>query len=88
MYFDQAAVKTLCANTDKNAAKNIAAGKNFKWTELTETEMYQYIGITLYMGILKLPTEISGVLIPSFIRHILGGSCPETGSLPSHGTFI
>ncbi|XP_049912471.1 uncharacterized protein LOC126397608 isoform X1 [Epinephelus moara] len=55
MYFDRAAIKTLCSNTNRNAAKNIAAGKKFKWTELRESEMYQYIGITLYMGILKLP---------------------------------
>lgn len=56
IYFDHAAIKTLCANTNKNAAKNIAAGKNFKWTELTEAEMYHYFGLTLYMGVLKLPT--------------------------------
>lgn len=55
MYFDRAAIKTLCANTNKNAAKNIAGGKKYKWADVTEAEMYQYIGITLYMGILKLP---------------------------------
>ncbi|XP_040912821.1 piggyBac transposable element-derived protein 4-like [Toxotes jaculatrix] len=55
VYFDRAAVKTICANTNKNAAKHIAAGKKFKWTELTEAEFHQYIGITLFMGILKLP---------------------------------
>ncbi|XP_039457956.1 piggyBac transposable element-derived protein 4-like isoform X2 [Oreochromis aureus] len=55
MYFNWAAVKTLCANTNKNAAKNIAAGKKFKWAELTEAELYRYIGLTLYMWILKLP---------------------------------
>ncbi|XP_030604467.1 piggyBac transposable element-derived protein 4-like [Archocentrus centrarchus] len=55
MYFDRAAVKRLCANTNKNAAKNIAAGRKLKWTELTEAELYRYIGLTLYMGLLKLP---------------------------------
>lgn len=55
MYFDTAAVKTLCANTNKNVAKNLAAGKQFKWTELTEAELYQFIGLTMYMGILKMP---------------------------------
>ncbi|XP_017288883.1 piggyBac transposable element-derived protein 4 isoform X2 [Kryptolebias marmoratus] len=55
MYFDQAAVQTLCDNTNKNVAKNIAAGKKFSWTELRKAEMYQYIGLTLYMGMLKLP---------------------------------
>ncbi|XP_030586306.1 piggyBac transposable element-derived protein 4-like [Archocentrus centrarchus] len=54
-FFDQAAIKTLCVNTNKNAAKNIAAGKKFRWTDITETEMYQYIGLTLYMGLLKRP---------------------------------
>ncbi|XP_041663369.1 piggyBac transposable element-derived protein 4-like [Cheilinus undulatus] len=55
LYFDQATIKTLCANTNKNAAKNIAAGKKFKWTDVTEAEMHRYIGMTLYTGIPKLP---------------------------------
>lgn len=55
MYFDRAVVKTLCATTNRNAVKNIAAGKKFKWTELTEAELYQFIGLTLYMAILTLP---------------------------------
>ncbi|KAL4009424.1 hypothetical protein ACER0C_003276 [Sarotherodon galilaeus] len=41
IYFDHAAIKTLC--------------KKFTWTDLTEAELYHYIGITLYMGVLKLP---------------------------------
>lgn len=41
--------------SNKNATENIVAGKTFKSTELTEDEMYQYTGITLYMGNLKLP---------------------------------
>uniref|UniRef100_A0A3P9DG32 PiggyBac transposable element-derived protein domain-containing protein n=1 Tax=Maylandia zebra TaxID=106582 RepID=A0A3P9DG32_9CICH len=36
-------------------SKNIAAGKKFTWTDLPEAELYHYIGITLYMGVLKLP---------------------------------
>ncbi|XP_047225332.1 uncharacterized protein LOC124870586 [Girardinichthys multiradiatus] len=54
-YFYQDTIKTLCANTNKYAARNIAAGKKLKWTEVTEAEMYQYIGMTVYMGVLKLP---------------------------------
>ncbi|XP_016521942.1 piggyBac transposable element-derived protein 4-like [Poecilia formosa] len=55
MYFDQTTIKILCVNTNKNAARHLAAGKNFKWTDVTEGEMYRYIGLTLYMGILKRP---------------------------------
>ncbi len=55
MYFDKSAINTLCSNTNKKAARNTAAGKKFKWTEVTEEEMCKYIGLTLYMGILKLP---------------------------------
>lgn len=55
MFFHRAAVTTLCANTNRNAAKNLAAGRKFAWTELTEAELYRYVGLTLYMGILKLP---------------------------------
>ncbi len=53
--FDKSAIKTLCSNTNKKAARNTAAGKKFKWTEVTEEEMCKYIGLTHYMGILKLP---------------------------------
>ncbi|XP_008415172.1 piggyBac transposable element-derived protein 4-like [Poecilia reticulata] len=55
MYFDQTTIKILCVNTNKNAARHLAAGKKCKWTDIKEGEMYQYIGLTLYMGILKRP---------------------------------
>ncbi len=55
MYFDKSAIKTLCSNTNTKAARNTAAGKKFKWTEVTEEEMCKCIGLTRYMGILKLP---------------------------------
>uniref|UniRef100_A0A3B5R3B2 PiggyBac transposable element-derived protein domain-containing protein n=1 Tax=Xiphophorus maculatus TaxID=8083 RepID=A0A3B5R3B2_XIPMA len=55
LFFDQATIKTLCENTNKNAAKNLAAGKKFCWTDVTANEMYAYIGLTLYMGLMKRP---------------------------------
>uniref|UniRef100_A0A3Q2ZSM9 PiggyBac transposable element-derived protein domain-containing protein n=1 Tax=Kryptolebias marmoratus TaxID=37003 RepID=A0A3Q2ZSM9_KRYMA len=55
LYFDQAAIKTICANTNKNAAKNLAAGKQFRWTDVTADKIYEYIGLTLYMGLMKRP---------------------------------
>lgn len=47
MYFDQSTIKTLCDNTNKKAARNIAAGKKINWTEITEKELCKYIGLTI-----------------------------------------
>ncbi|XP_014874601.1 piggyBac transposable element-derived protein 4-like [Poecilia latipinna] len=55
LYFNQAAIKTLCVNTNKNAAKRLSAGRTRNWTNVTEREMYQYIGLALYMRLLKRP---------------------------------
>lgn len=53
-FFPYETVKTLCDNTNKQAAKNIAQGKKSKGTELTVDEFYKYLGLVKYMAMVKL----------------------------------
>lgn len=41
LFFPYETVKTLCDNTHKQAAKNIAQGKKYKWTKLTVDAFYK-----------------------------------------------
>ncbi|XP_051956397.1 uncharacterized protein LOC127625261 [Xyrauchen texanus] len=54
-FFSADSIRTLCANTNKLAERNIAAGKRYKWTTINPAEMFKFIGLVLYMGVLKLP---------------------------------
>uniref|UniRef100_A0A3B4Y3E2 PiggyBac transposable element-derived protein domain-containing protein n=1 Tax=Seriola lalandi dorsalis TaxID=1841481 RepID=A0A3B4Y3E2_SERLL len=54
-FFDAAVFILLCENTNKNAAKNLEKGKKFIWTEINPDEMKKFIGMLLYMAVLKLP---------------------------------
>jgi len=54
-FFSADSIRTLCANTNKLAERNIAAGKRYTWTPINPAEMYKFIGLILYMGVLKLP---------------------------------
>uniref|UniRef100_A0A3B4T981 PiggyBac transposable element-derived protein domain-containing protein n=1 Tax=Seriola dumerili TaxID=41447 RepID=A0A3B4T981_SERDU len=54
-FFDAAVFKLLCENTNKNAAKNLEKGTKFIWTEINPDEMKKFVGMLLYMAVLKLP---------------------------------
>lgn len=54
-FFSADSIRTLSANTNKLAERNIAAGKRYKWTTINPAEMFKFIGLVLYMGVLKLP---------------------------------
>nr|XP_055046361.1 piggyBac transposable element-derived protein 4-like [Misgurnus anguillicaudatus] len=54
MFFPENAVSTLCHNTNAQAAKATANGCKYKWTDVSISEMYKYIGLLLYMSIIKL----------------------------------
>ncbi|XP_022604863.1 piggyBac transposable element-derived protein 4-like [Seriola dumerili] len=68
-FFDAAVFKLLCENTNKNAAKNLEKGKKFIWTEITPDEMKKFIGMLLYMAVLKLP-KISDFWRQQTIFHV------------------
>ena len=45
----------LCENTNKNAARNLEKGRKFLWSEIFPEEMKKFIGMLLYMSVLRLP---------------------------------
>uniref|UniRef100_A0A668SDX1 PiggyBac transposable element-derived protein domain-containing protein n=1 Tax=Oreochromis aureus TaxID=47969 RepID=A0A668SDX1_OREAU len=54
-FFDADVLKMLCTNTNKNAARNLQRGRRFEWEELTPVDIQKYLGLLLYMAILRLP---------------------------------
>ncbi|KAI5101011.1 hypothetical protein C0J45_8214, partial [Silurus meridionalis] len=58
MFFPESVVSTLCHNTNAQAAKSIAKGRKYKWSDVTVREMYRYIGLLFYMAMVKLPSII------------------------------
>lgn len=55
LFFDAKVLKLLCANTNKNAKKNLGKGKKFAWTEITPQELTKYLGMLLFMSVCNLP---------------------------------
>lgn len=54
LFFSEKAVKTLCSNTNKQAAINIAKGCAYGWTDVGVQELYTYIGLVFYTAMFKL----------------------------------
>ncbi|XP_056111928.1 piggyBac transposable element-derived protein 4-like [Rhinichthys klamathensis goyatoka] len=52
-FFSESAVSTLCHNTNAQAAKAAAKGCKYKWTDVSISEMYRYIGLLFYMAMVK-----------------------------------
>ncbi|XP_035246117.1 piggyBac transposable element-derived protein 3-like isoform X3 [Anguilla anguilla] len=54
LFFSTDAVRTLCKNTNEHAARAIAKGSKYKWTDIGIEEFYRYIGLIFYMAMVKL----------------------------------
>ncbi|KTG35826.1 hypothetical protein cypCar_00003561 [Cyprinus carpio] len=54
LFFTENAVSTLCYNTNAQAARSLARGRKYKWTDVSVSEMYRYFGLIFYMGMVKL----------------------------------
>ncbi|XP_056108147.1 piggyBac transposable element-derived protein 4-like [Rhinichthys klamathensis goyatoka] len=54
LFFPVQIIQTLCQNTNKQAAKQMAQGKKYKWLDVNIGEFYKYIGLLLYMAMVKL----------------------------------
>lgn len=54
LFVDRSTIIKLCTNINKQAAKNIAKGKKYKWTKLEETDFYRFLGLTFYFALVKL----------------------------------
>ncbi|XP_055750279.1 piggyBac transposable element-derived protein 4-like isoform X1 [Salvelinus fontinalis] len=53
MFFTKVTVRTLCDNTNRQAARNIGRGKKFKWIDITVKEFYKFIGLVFFTALVK-----------------------------------
>ncbi|XP_052453883.1 piggyBac transposable element-derived protein 4 [Carassius gibelio] len=54
LFFTESAVENLCHNTNAQAARAIAKGRKYKWTDISVDELYSYIGLIFYMAAVKM----------------------------------
>nr|XP_033471259.1 piggyBac transposable element-derived protein 4-like [Epinephelus lanceolatus] len=54
LFFTDDVVKTLCQNTNKQAAKNIVQGKKYSWTDITTQEFQKFLGLNFYFALVKM----------------------------------
>ncbi|KAL0154568.1 hypothetical protein M9458_048831, partial [Cirrhinus mrigala] len=54
LFFTESAVENLCHNTNAQAARAIAKGRKYKWTDVDVDELYRYIGLIFYMATVKM----------------------------------
>ncbi|XP_016314883.1 piggyBac transposable element-derived protein 4-like [Sinocyclocheilus anshuiensis] len=54
LFFTESAVANLCHNTNAQAARAIAKGRKYKWTDVGVDELYRYIGLVFYMAAVKM----------------------------------
>lgn len=54
LFFRNNVIRKLCSNTNKQAAKRISEGLQFKWTDVTPTDFLKYLALVIFMGLLKL----------------------------------
>ncbi|XP_007242571.2 piggyBac transposable element-derived protein 4 [Astyanax mexicanus] len=53
LFFSSSVVQTLVDNTNKFGKISAAGGKKLKWTPVTVKEFYAFIGLVVYMGLVK-----------------------------------
>src|SRR4029434_655879 len=54
LFFSEDAVETICHNTNKQAARNVARGAKYRWVDVGVADIYKYMGLIFYMGLMKL----------------------------------
>ncbi|CAM4735290.1 unnamed protein product [Leuciscus chuanchicus] len=54
LFFSESAVSNLCHNTNAQAARALAKGRKYSWTDVSVDELYRYIGLVFYMASVKM----------------------------------
>ncbi|CAM4735286.1 unnamed protein product [Leuciscus chuanchicus] len=54
LFFSESAVSNLCHNTNAQAARALAKGRKYSWTDVSVDELYRYIGLVFYMALVKM----------------------------------
>ncbi|KAL1005040.1 hypothetical protein UPYG_G00053750 [Umbra pygmaea] len=53
LFFSTSVLRTIIANTNRNAAKRLRSGLKFTWVPLTMKELYIFLAIVLYSGLVS-----------------------------------
>ncbi|KAK6302537.1 hypothetical protein J4Q44_G00268920 [Coregonus suidteri] len=64
LFFSNDVVDTLCSNTNKNAKRRQEQGIKEPWKPVSVEEMYNYLSIVIYMGLLNVHT-VSDYWVPN-----------------------
>nr|XP_046264997.1 uncharacterized protein LOC124069676 [Scatophagus argus] len=56
LFFATDTVRTICYNTNKNAAKIREMGKKYSWTDVQMEDLYKFLGVLIYMSLVSLPS--------------------------------
>lgn len=64
LFFSNDVVDTLCSNTNKNAKRRQEQGFKEPWRSVSMEEMYKYLSIVIYMGLLNVHT-VSDYWVPN-----------------------
>ncbi|XP_034531492.1 piggyBac transposable element-derived protein 4-like [Notolabrus celidotus] len=54
LFLSNEAASTISNHTNKQAAKNVACGKKYSWTDLNRQEFFKFVGLTFYFALVKL----------------------------------
>ncbi|XP_059213262.1 piggyBac transposable element-derived protein 4-like [Centropristis striata] len=54
LFFSNDAAQTVCRNTNKQAAKSVARGKKYSWTDVNVPEFFKYVGLSFFFALVKL----------------------------------
>ncbi|XP_014829981.1 PREDICTED: piggyBac transposable element-derived protein 4-like isoform X1 [Poecilia mexicana] len=57
LFFSATTIQQIINNTNKNAERLVSAGKNFKWSPLTEKDFYTFLAIIIFSGLVNVPSK-------------------------------
>ena len=53
LFFTPRVIQTLCTNTNAYAARALAQGAKTPWKDVKPDEMYRYLSLVLYLGVVR-----------------------------------
>ncbi|CAB1337675.1 unnamed protein product [Coregonus sp. 'balchen'] len=56
LYFAADTMRTICRNTNKQAARNQQKGSKYQWTDVDVEELHRFLGLLIYTSLVTLPS--------------------------------
>ncbi|CAB1338355.1 unnamed protein product [Coregonus sp. 'balchen'] len=56
LYFAADKMRTICRNTNKQAARNQQKGSKYQWTDVDVEELHRFLGLLIYTSLVTLPS--------------------------------